>query len=269
MLAEPKIICIIPCYNAENTIAEAIESVVNQNYTNWELIIVDDASTDRSVSIIEKYLKDSRITLLQNNTNQGCYYSRNRALYHIKDKKWDWFTIHDADDTSHPDRFSIHMAYAYHGTYNYIYSCGNGNRFNFIEQKLEYKKSNMFVGQAWISSDLFSILGYFDPTTRFSGDSEYEHRHLVLVVTVLQDTLESHFVEDAIEYCVSNKNIIGKLDLKYSYLYTLGYTPNKNLTQTISSEDRAKYRMDYEKKWKQGVRFEDFYINFTPNKEDL
>ena len=50
-LIEPKIICIIPCYNAEKTLAKAIESVTKQNYTNWKLIIVDDASTDKSVNV--------------------------------------------------------------------------------------------------------------------------------------------------------------------------------------------------------------------------
>ena len=83
-LVEPKIVCIMPCFNRKDTIAKAIESVIHQNYTNWELIIVDDASTDGSTKIIKKYLADKRITLLQNQNNRGCFYSRNRALFYIK-----------------------------------------------------------------------------------------------------------------------------------------------------------------------------------------
>ena len=56
----PKVSIILANYNEEKYIAEAIESVINQTYTNWELIIIDDASTDRSQDIINSY-KDSRI----------------------------------------------------------------------------------------------------------------------------------------------------------------------------------------------------------------
>ena len=52
-----KILCIIPCYNASATLKGAIESVVNQSYTNWELIVVDDASTDKSRKIAQSYAK--------------------------------------------------------------------------------------------------------------------------------------------------------------------------------------------------------------------
>ena len=101
-----KVLCIIPCYNAKNTLKRAIESIINQSYTNWELIIVDDASTDKSYKMAQSYSKQyPNITVLRNNTNQGCYYSRNRALYHMKDKEWDVFTIHDADDISDLRRF--------------------------------------------------------------------------------------------------------------------------------------------------------------------
>ena len=52
-----KILCIIPVYNAQNTLKGAIESITNQSYTNWELVIVDDASTDRSYKIAQSYAK--------------------------------------------------------------------------------------------------------------------------------------------------------------------------------------------------------------------
>ena len=269
-LTEPKIICIMPCYNAEKTLAMAIESVTKQNYTNWKLIIVDDASTDKSVNVAKKYLKDSRITLLQNKTNRGCYYSRNRALYHVKDQEWDWFTVHDADDTSHPDRFSIYMAYSFHGSYDYLYSCGSGNRFNFTKQKLEYVKKDSFVGIAWISKRLFDQIGYFDSTTRFSGDSEYEHRNLVIITSIFGTKLNTNDISEVEKYCFSNKIALGKLDISYSYLYTCGFTPGQNLTQIVSSKERLEYRNTFENKWGKGeILIDDFYIPFTPEQEDL
>ena len=58
----PKVSIIMPVYNAEKYVSEAIESVRNQSYENWELIIVDDGSTDRSPEIIDAYSrKDPRI----------------------------------------------------------------------------------------------------------------------------------------------------------------------------------------------------------------
>lgn len=54
---EPLVSIITPCYNAEKYIAEMIESVIDQSYQNWELIIVDDISTDKSIEIIDFYSK--------------------------------------------------------------------------------------------------------------------------------------------------------------------------------------------------------------------
>ena len=76
-----KVSVIMPAYNAEDFIAQAIESVVGQTHSDWELIIVDDCSTDRTVSIIESHARaDRRIVFLQHQQNQGVAATRNRAL---------------------------------------------------------------------------------------------------------------------------------------------------------------------------------------------
>ncbi|VEI48624.1 Putative lipooligosaccharide biosynthesis protein [Actinobacillus equuli] len=61
----PLISIIMPVYNAEEYIEEAIKSVLNQTYSNWELILVDDCSTDNSCNVIQKYLLDARIKFLE------------------------------------------------------------------------------------------------------------------------------------------------------------------------------------------------------------
>lgn len=69
---------IMPAYNAEKYIAEAIESVLKQTYTNWELIITDDKSTDDTEKIIKKYQdQDKRIKLYALSKNQGVANARN------------------------------------------------------------------------------------------------------------------------------------------------------------------------------------------------
>ena len=271
-LAEPKIICIMPCYNAEKTLAKAIESVINQNYINWELVIVDDASTDKSVQIATKYLENDKVTLLQNKTNRGCYYSRNRGLHHVKDKKWDWFTIHDSDDISHPDRFSVYMASVYDSNMiNYIYSGGQGTRYNYREQKLEFVKKLRGVGVSFIHKDIFySCLGYFDSNTLFGGDGEYEYKYLQVVSTIIKHEVGLDDMKSISDYCIDNKKFIGELGAEYCYLYTYGYTLGNNLTQKISLHEREAYDTQFRKKWgKGGIPLKDFYRDFTPHKEDL
>lgn len=71
---------IMPSYNTSSYIQETIQSVVNQTYQNWELIIVDDCSSDDTDEIIKPYLKDTRISYYKNNKNLGAALSRNKAL---------------------------------------------------------------------------------------------------------------------------------------------------------------------------------------------
>ena len=87
---------LIPTYNTEKFIRSTIESVQNQTYTNWEMILVDDASTDKTVSIIEEFAqKDSRIKLFKLPENRGNGFARNAALEKATGK---YIAYLDADD---------------------------------------------------------------------------------------------------------------------------------------------------------------------------
>ena len=77
---------IMPSYNTEKYIAKTIESVLAQTYKNWELIVVDDCSTDNTDSVVHNYLSDKRIKYLKNICNSGAAVSRNRALREAKGK---------------------------------------------------------------------------------------------------------------------------------------------------------------------------------------
>ena len=87
---------IMPAYNCEKYIGEAIDSVLAQSCRNWELIIIDDGSADNTSSIITEYLqKDSRISLLSNEKNIGVSATRNRG---IEFAKGNWIAFLDSDD---------------------------------------------------------------------------------------------------------------------------------------------------------------------------
>ena len=98
----PKISVLMPVYNTEKYIAEAIESILNQTFRDFEFIIIDDCSTDKTWEIIEKYDKiDNRIVVLKNEKNLKIPANRNKLVSMAKGKYIIW---QDADDISMPYR---------------------------------------------------------------------------------------------------------------------------------------------------------------------
>lgn len=99
----PTISVIMPVYNAEKYLAIAIDSILNQTFQDFELIIIDDASTDDSLNIIYRFSqKDSRIKLIKNNENQGISNTLNKG---IELSKGGFIARMDADDIALPQRF--------------------------------------------------------------------------------------------------------------------------------------------------------------------
>lgn len=96
-------------YNGERFIAETIESIRQQTVTDWEYILIDNCSTDRTVEIIEGFAaKDSRIQLIRNKENVGQIPNLNKAIELAKGK---YIARSDADDISYPKRFEKQLAY--------------------------------------------------------------------------------------------------------------------------------------------------------------
>lgn len=104
---QPLVSVIIPCYNGEKFINEAIESVLNQTYQNWELIIVDDGSMDNSKKIITQYCDaDKRIQFIQHKKNKGIPSARNTG---IKVSKGEYIALLDQDDLWNKEKLDIQM----------------------------------------------------------------------------------------------------------------------------------------------------------------
>lgn len=94
---------IIPLYNKERTISKCIESIISQTYTDWEIIIIDDGSTDNSKVQIQPFLYDKRIKYYYQ-TNRGVSTARNNGILKAQG---DWIIYIDADDYFLPDAFSV------------------------------------------------------------------------------------------------------------------------------------------------------------------
>ncbi|WP_293302859.1 glycosyltransferase [Pedobacter sp. UBA4863] len=100
---------IMPSYNSERFIRKAIESVLKQTYKEWELIIIDDYSTDYSRSIIEEFCKiDTRIKLIINSQNMGVAESRNLGM---KNARFDYISFLDSDDVWHEKKLELQCAF--------------------------------------------------------------------------------------------------------------------------------------------------------------
>lgn len=109
---------IMPSYNTEKYISESIESVLNQTYTSWELIIVDDCSKDDTEKIVKTYA-DARIHFYKNSKNRGAAVSRNRALKVAKGK---WVAFLDSDDLWAKNKLEKQIKFMKKNRYKFSYT---------------------------------------------------------------------------------------------------------------------------------------------------
>lgn len=110
---------IMPSYNTAKFISETIESVLVQTYTNWELIIVDDCSTDNTDEVVKSFLSYNRIKYIKNEKNSGAAVSRNRALREAKGK---WIAFLDSDDLWLPVKLEKQIAFMKENDYHFSYT---------------------------------------------------------------------------------------------------------------------------------------------------
>ena len=100
---------VTPSYNSERFIKESIESVLSQTYKNWEMLIVDDGSTDDSPSVIERYVSmDDRIRLIRLNQNSGVAVARNTAIAEAKGR---YIAFLDSDDLWMPEKLEKQLQF--------------------------------------------------------------------------------------------------------------------------------------------------------------
>jgi glycosyltransferase involved in cell wall biosynthesis len=100
-MGEPqKVTVFIPAYNREKYIGEAIESILAQSYTNFEILLIDDGSTDGTVDIMHSF-SDSRLRIIRNETNLGIPRTRNKGIEHARGE---FIAMLDSDDRAFPTR---------------------------------------------------------------------------------------------------------------------------------------------------------------------
>ena len=110
---------ITPSYNTAGFISETIRCVLSQTYRNWEMIIVDDCSTDNTDEVVKPFLKDSRIRYLKNETNRGAAVSRNKAL---QEATGQWIAFLDSDDLWVPEKLEKQIGFMEKHGYHFSYT---------------------------------------------------------------------------------------------------------------------------------------------------
>lgn len=145
-MKNPLVSIIMPAYNAERFIRESIESVIDQTYKEWELLVINDFSNDLTKVIIEDYCKkDKRIKLLEQEKNKGVVKARNRG---IKESKGKYIAFLDSDDLWKNNKLEIQIKYmqtnkiymTYTG-YSYISEGGKFIKKIHIPKSLNYKQA--------------------------------------------------------------------------------------------------------------------------------
>lgn len=201
----PAVSVIMPAYNCEKYIEEAIRSVMSQSFTDWELIVLDDGSSDSTREIIERLAaEDARIISMPNEKNMGVAKTRNRGFDVSRGR---YIALLDSDDIWESNKLELQMATAESTGADIIYcSYGivdeNGNNLcaDFIVgEKADYY-STMVRTEISCSTALLSraIVDKY----RFSTD--YYHEDLVLWLTLLKDGYKARGVCDILaEYRVS------------------------------------------------------------------
>jgi glycosyltransferase involved in cell wall biosynthesis len=176
---QPLISIVIATYNAEEFLATAIQSVINQTYQNYELIVIDGGSKDKTPSIIEQYR--SHITYTVSERDHGIYDAWNKG---VKAAKGDWIAFVGADDSLQPDALEKYAEYI----------SKNGSHWDIISSKGELieRNSEKVVGhiglpwnwrvsRRWMiiahpgslhSRRLFNTYGYFNIDLKIVGDFE-------------------------------------------------------------------------------------------------
>lgn len=133
---------IMPSYNTAHLIGESIQSVIAQTYPHWELLIVDDCSTDNTDAAVSQF-RDSRIRYFKNEKNSGAAVSRNRAL---REAAGEWIAFLDSDDLWMPQKLEKQISFMKEN--HYFFTCTGRDTIDEASRPVgEYTRSPRHVGK--------------------------------------------------------------------------------------------------------------------------
>lgn len=173
----PKVTIIMSIYNNEKTVENAINSILNQTYTNLEVLLLDDKSTDDSLEIIKNFaINNPHVKIIQNKRNLGLTRSLNKL---IKNSTSDYIARHDADDESHPQRIQLQMTKMLDGNLDFVSTRAvsvDGKRniprlIFYFPYKYILKYKNPFIhGTLLVKKEMLKKVNFYDVSYYYSQD---------------------------------------------------------------------------------------------------
>lgn len=146
---KPLVSIIVPTYNDEKYISETINSILSQTYKNFEIIVVDDCSTDKTVVILDSF-NDPRIRIFKNSSNMGTAYSRNLA---IRESKGEYIAFLDGDDLWDVNKLEHQLDFMEKNGYVFSYT-------NFVTFSEEHNKRYVISGPKKVTHKDFIRTAY-------------------------------------------------------------------------------------------------------------
>ncbi len=234
-----KVSVIMPAFNCEHFIAEAIESVQKQTYQNWELLIVDDASEDGTRKVAENYLSEERISIFYNSTNSGTQHSRNKA---IQEASGDFIAFLDADDAWKPEKLQKQL---YFMQENQLAACFSSYELmdeNGIPSNKKIEALPVLTYEKLLKANYVgNLTGVYsvEKLGKIFAPNIQKRQDWALWLEVIQKGGKMESIAESLAYYRIRKNSISgnKLEmLKYNYqVYNkvLGYSTPKSLIKML------------------------------------
>lgn len=244
-------------YNSAQYIKKSINSILNQTFKNFELLIVDDGSEDNTVDIIQSY-NDPRIRLIKNDKNRGLGYTRNVAL---TEAKGEFIAILDSDDIAYPTRLEVQMKnfkrrpnLAVLGSYAYIID-GNGKKTG---EKIYPTTGSNKIKATLLFSNTFAHSTIMMKTKIFREVGGYPNHPVAQDYALLSRIALKYEVDNLPEYLaeyrvhdtnisVLKKNLVrqelSKI-LAYEFNLLLSKTTKKDLDIILDPIKKSKYTIE-------------------------
>lgn len=168
---------IMPAYNAEKTIRQAIDSVLSQTYGDFELIVINDCSKDSTQSIVEEYKeKDPRVILVNNKKNSGVSVSRNEG---VDLAKGEFIAFLDSDDMWRQDKFEKQLSVMKENKAVLSYTASafidqDGNKYNYIMPAEEKTKLSTLLKRNLVSCSSAMVKADVMKKIKMPGDQMHE-----------------------------------------------------------------------------------------------
>jgi glycosyltransferase involved in cell wall biosynthesis len=253
----PRFSVVIPLYNKEGYVESTLKSVLEQTFTDFEIIVVNDCSTDASMSVVEK-IQDSRIKILEHSMNKGLSASRNTG---IKNAEASYIAFLDADDlwkpdflkkidfliTHYPEASLFATKYEVLLKNNKVISFNfkidafedHGIIANFFDSSLN--QSIFYPSCLCVDSKVFEDIGYYNENISFSEDVDFNIRSQSKFKLAYSDEALVTYLSDS-ENQITKNSLLGKTVPDYDY-YEAQYKNRKDIKRYLDFQRYLKAKL--------------------------